>query len=104
MKIKDEYRGKTIVKNTSLGNKTIVVDNIDVSKYRYYVSIGFGYLFEKEAETTTVPEPIRYEGIEADEQATQATQVEAPAVEPKPKRKTPNRPTNANPKTKRKRG
>lgn len=98
MKIKDEYRGKTIVKNTSLGNKTIVVDNIDVSKYRYYVSIGFGYLFEKEAETTTVPEPIRYEGIEADEQ------VEAPAVEPKTTRKKPNRPTNANTKTKRKRG
>lgn len=96
MKIKDEYRGKTIVKNTSLGNKTIIVDNIDVSKYRYYVSIGFGYLFEKEAETTTVPEPVRYEGIEQDEQ------VEAPAVEPKPKRKTPNRPTNATAKRKRK--
>jgi hypothetical protein len=96
MKIKDEYRGKTIVKNTSLGNKTIVVDNIDVSKYRYYVSIGFGYLFEKEAETATVPEPIRYEGIEADEQA---TQVEAPAPTQKPTRK---KPTNATAKRKRK--
>jgi hypothetical protein len=95
MKIKDEYRGKTIVKNTSLGNKTIIVDNIDVSKYRYYVSIGFGYLFEKEAETATTPEPVRYEGIEQDEQ------VEAPAVEPKTTRK---KPTNANTKTKRKRG
>jgi len=51
MKIKDEYKGKTIVKNTSLGNMKVVVDNIDVSKYRYYVSIGFGYLFEKESET-----------------------------------------------------
>ncbi len=36
MKIKDEYKGKTIVKNTTLGNMTVVVDNIDVSKYRYY--------------------------------------------------------------------
>ena len=92
MKIKTEFQGKTIIKRTTLGNKTIIVDNIDVSKYRYYVSIGLGYLFEKEAETATVPEPIRYEGIEADEQ------VEAPAVEPKPKRK---RPTNATAKRKR---
>jgi hypothetical protein len=77
MRIKDEYKGKTIVKNTSLGNMTIVVDNIDVKKYQYYVSIGFGYLFEKETATA----PIRYEGIEADEQT------EAPAVTPKPKTK-----------------
>lgn len=81
MKIKDEYKGKTIVKNTSLGNMTVVVDNIDVSKYRYYVSIGFGYLFEKETATA----PIRYEGIEADEQT------EAPKVtKPKTKRKRAN--------------
>ena len=80
MKIKDEYKGKTIVKNTTLGNMTIVVDNIDVNRYRHYVSIGFGYLFEEE--TTTAPEQcIRYEGIEADEQT------EAPAVTPKPKTK-----------------
>ncbi len=59
------------------------------------MSIGLGYLFEKEAETATVPEPIRYEGIEADEQ------VEAPAVEPKPKRKKPNAPRNATAKRKR---
>jgi hypothetical protein len=79
MKIKDEYKGKTIVKNTSLGNMTVVVDNIDMNRYQYYVSIGFGYLFEKE--TTTAP--IRYEGIEADEQT------EAPKVtKPKRKRRT----------------
>jgi hypothetical protein len=78
MKIKDEYKGKTIVKNTSLGNMTVVVDNIDVKRYQYYVSIGFGYLFEKE--TTTEPEVcIKYEGIE---------QEEAPAVTPKRKRRT----------------
>lgn len=89
MKIKTEYLGKTIIKKTLLGNKTIVVDNIDISKYRYYVSIGLGYLFEKEAETATVPEPIKYEGIEEDEQ------VETPA----PTRK---KPTNATAKRKRK--
>ena len=84
MKIKDEYKGKTIVKNTSLGNMTVIVDNIDIKRYQYYVSIGFGYLFEKE--TTTAPEQcIRYEGIEADEQT------EAPRVtKPKTKRKRAN--------------
>jgi hypothetical protein len=83
MKIKDEYKGKTIIKRTSLGNKTIIVDNIDVSKSRYYVSIGLGYLFEKEAETKTTEQCIKYEGIEQDEQ------VEAPAPKPTPKRKRP---------------
>ena len=69
-----------------------------MSKYRYYVSIGLGYLFEKEAETATVPEPIQYTGVEQDEQV---TQVEAPTVEPKPKRK---RPVNATAKRKRTNG
>jgi hypothetical protein len=77
MRIKDEYKGKTLIKNTSLGNITVVVDNIDVEKYQYYVSIGFGHIFEKQSN-------IRYEGIEADEQ------MEAPAPKPKPKRKRAN--------------
>jgi len=64
MRIKAEYKGKTIVKHTTVRNIIVVVDNIDVSKYKYYVSIGMGYLFEKESETTTAPEPIKYEGIE----------------------------------------
>jgi hypothetical protein len=96
MKIKDEYKGKTIVKNTSLGNMRLVVDNIDVNRYRYYVSIGFGYLFEEENVSTTEPEQcIRYEGIEADEQT------DAPTPEPTPKRK---RKTNAKANTKRNQG
>jgi len=75
MKIKSEYKGMTLMKNTALGNITVVVDNIDMNKYDYYVSIGFAYLFEKET--------IRYEGIEADEQT------EAPKViKPKRKRRT----------------
>jgi hypothetical protein len=78
MRIKDEYKGKTIVKNTSLGNMTVIVDNIDVKRYQYYVSIGFGYLFEKE--TATAPDVcIKYEGIE---------QEEAPKPKPKRKKKT----------------
>jgi hypothetical protein len=79
MKIKSEYKGMTLMKNTALGNITVVIDNIDMNKYDYYVSIGFGYLFEKET--------IRYEGIEADEQT------EAPKViKPKKKRKRANGP------------
>jgi hypothetical protein len=86
MKIKDEYKGQTIVKNTTLGNMRLVVDNIDVSRYRHYVSIGFGYLFEEENISTTAPEQcIRYEGIESDEQT------EAPIVtKTKTKRKRAN--------------
>jgi hypothetical protein len=83
MKIKNEYKGKTLIKTTSLGNTTVVVDNIDVEKYQYYVSIGLGYIFEKE--NTSATAPIRYEGIEADEQT------ETPAVtKPKTKRKRAN--------------
>lgn len=96
MKIKDEYKGRTIIKNTSLGNMKVVVDNIDVNKYKYYVSIGLGYLFEKQSETSTAPEQcIRYEGIEADEQT------DAVPATPKPKRK---RKTNAKANTKRNQG
>jgi hypothetical protein len=83
MKIKNEYKGKTLIKTTSLGNTTVVVDNIDVEKYQYYVSIGLGYIFENE--NTSATAPIRYEGIEADEQT------DAPAVtKPKTKRKRAN--------------
>lgn len=82
MRIKTEYKGKTIIKNTSLGNITVVIDNIDVSKYKYYVSIGMGYIFEKESETTTAPNPIKYEGIEQEVSA-----------KPIPKRKRRVKPT-----------
>lgn len=57
MRIKLEYKGKTIVKNTTLGNITVVIDNINVDKYKYYVSIGMGYIFEEDP-------CIRYQGIE----------------------------------------
>lgn len=71
MRIKSEYKGKTIVKNTTIGNITVVVDNIDIAKYQYYVSIGFGYIFEKENETTSAPEKcIQYEGIDQEDEKT----------------------------------
>ena len=57
MKIKDEYKGKTIVKYDSiLGEKRIIVNNLDPKQFSYYQSVGLGYLFE--------PEAISYTGIE----------------------------------------
>lgn len=71
MRIKSEYKGKTIVKNTTLGNITIAIDNIDIKRYQYYVSIGLGYIFEEENETTSAPEKcIQYEGIDQEEEKT----------------------------------
>ena len=75
MKIKDEHKGKTIIKYDSvLGQRRIEVDKIDVKRFSYYQSIGLGYLFE--------PEPINYTGIEQEE-TEQAT-------EEKPKRRRKN--------------
>ena len=83
MRIKAEYKGKTIIKKTTIGNITVIVDNIDIKRFQYYVSIGLGYLFEKESETTTAPEQcIKYEGIEQEEE-----------VKPIPKRKRRTKPT-----------
>jgi len=77
MKIKSEYKGKTIVKSTTIGNITVVIDNIDIKRYQYYVSIGLGYIFEEENETTSAPEKcIQYDGIDQEEE-----------VKPIPKRK-----------------
>lgn len=73
MKIKDEYKGKTIVKYDSImGEKRIIVDNLDPKRFAYYQSVGLGYLFE--------PEPISYTGVEQE-------QTEQTVEKPKRKRK-----------------
>jgi hypothetical protein len=60
MKIKDEHKGKVIVKYDSiLGERRIEVDKLDPKRFTYYQSIGLGYLFE--------PEAISYTGIEQEE-------------------------------------
>ena len=75
MKIKDEHKGKTIIKYDSvLGQRRIEVDKLDPKRFTYYQSIGLGYLFE--------PEPINYTGIEQEE-----TISEIESVEEKPKRR-----------------
>ena len=75
MKIKDEHKGKTIIKYDSvLGQRRIEVDKLDPKRFNYYQSIGLGYLFE--------PEAISYTGIEQEE--TEET------IEEKPKRRRKN--------------
>jgi len=77
-KIKTEYLGKTVrVYDRILGQKAIVVAKIDMSKVKYYQSIGLGYIFEE------VPTVIKYEAVEPPIPAEEV--VEAP--KPKKKRK-----------------
>lgn len=74
MKIKDEFKGKVIVKYDSvLGERRIEVNKLDPKRFSYYQSIGLGYLFE--------PEAISYTGID---QEPKEEEVE------KPKRKRKN--------------
>lgn len=73
MKIKDEFKGKTIVKYDSIiGERRIIVNNLDPKRFSYYQSVGLGYLFE--------PEPINYTGIDQE-------QVEEKVEKPKRRRK-----------------
>lgn len=75
MKIKDEHKGKVIIKYDSvLGQRRIEVDKLDPKRFSYYQSIGLGYLFE--------PEAINYTGIEQEEIEEE--------VEEKPKRRKRN--------------
>lgn len=72
MKIKDEYKGKTIITYDSvLGQRRIEVDKIHPAQFKYYVTIGLGYIFE-------VDKCINYEGISHEEPKDEP-------VQPKPK-------------------
>ena len=82
MKIKEEYKGKTIVTYDSvLGQRRIEVDKIHPAQFKYYVTIGLGYIFEKENSTIT------YKGIEEDVQDDVNTEKETIK---KPVRRKPN--------------
>lgn len=57
MKIKEEFKGKVIVKYDSvLGERRIEVNKLDPKRFSYYQSIGLGYLFK--------PDAISYTGID----------------------------------------
>jgi hypothetical protein len=80
-KIKTEYLDKTVrVYDRILGQRSIVVAKIDISKVKYYQSIGLGYIFEE------VPTVIKYEAIEPPIPA------ESVEVAPKPKKKRKKKP------------
>lgn len=64
--IKPEFVGKTVkIYDRFKGTKTIVVDNLDLSKVKYYQTIGLKHIFE-EVVTTTASEPtvIEYTAVE----------------------------------------
>jgi hypothetical protein len=61
-KIKDEYIGTTVkIYDRFQGTKTIVVDNLDLTKVDYYMTTGLKRIFE---EVTPEPIVIEYTAIE----------------------------------------
>ena len=73
-KIKPEYLGTTVkVYDRILGTRTIVVDKIDMTKVKYYQSIGLKHIFEEVPEVTV----IEYKAVEGP----------IPETTPKPKKK-----------------
>lgn len=64
--IKPEFVGKTVkIYDRFKGTKTIVVDQLDLSKVKYYQTIGLKHIFE-EVVTATAPEStvIEYTAVE----------------------------------------
>lgn len=82
MKIKEEYKGKTIITYDSvLGQRRVEVDRIHPAQFKYYVSIGLGYIFEADNVT------ISYKGI--DEELQNDVNTEKETIK-KPVRRKPN--------------
>ena len=64
--IKPEFVGKTVkIYDRFKGTKTIVVNNLDLTKVNYYMTIGLKHVFE-EVVPATAPEPmvIEYTAVE----------------------------------------
>ena len=64
--IKPEFVGKTVkIYDRFKGTKTIVIDKLDLSKVKYYQTIGLKHIFE-EVVTATAPEStvIEYTAVE----------------------------------------
>jgi hypothetical protein len=64
--IKPEFVGKTVkIYDRFQGTKTIVVNNLDLSKVKYYQTIGLKHIIE-EVVTATAPEStvIEYTAVE----------------------------------------
>jgi hypothetical protein len=64
--IKPEFVGKTVkIYDRFKGTQTIIVDKLDLSKVKYYQTIGLKHIFE-EVVTATAPEStvIEYTAVE----------------------------------------
>ena len=83
MKIKQEYYGKTITKSDSILGKIVVkVDDTCIDRYNYLVSMGFGFIFEKER-----IQPEEEEQVLRSEPENRWVVEEETEVKPKKKRK-----------------
>lgn len=64
MKIKDEYKGKTvIIYNSVLGNQSVVIDKILPKQYEWYFKNGLKHIFEAEETVEEIVEEVTEEVI-----------------------------------------
>jgi hypothetical protein len=86
--IKPEFVGKTVkIYDRFQGTKTIVINNLDLSKVKYYQTIGLKHVFE-EVVTVTAPGEVYLspsQHTEADK--LESTVIEYTAVEDVPVKK-----------------
>jgi galactose-1-phosphate uridylyltransferase len=65
MKIKDEFKGKTvIIYNSVLGNQNIVIDKILPKHYDWYCKNGLKHIFEAEETVEEIVEETVEEIVE----------------------------------------
>ncbi len=65
MKIKDEFKGKTvIIYNSVLGNQSVLIDKILPKQYEWYFKNGLKHIFEADEVEEIVEEIVEEEVIE----------------------------------------
>jgi len=64
MKIKDEFKGKTvIIYNSVLGNQSVLIDKILPKQYEWYFKNGLKHIFEADEVEEIVEEEVIEEVI-----------------------------------------
>jgi len=62
MKIKEEFKGKTvIIYNSVLGNQSVVIDKILSKQYDWYYKNGLSHIFEAEEAVEEIVEEVTEE-------------------------------------------
>lgn len=62
MKIKDEFKGKTIIiYNSVLGNQSVVIDKILPKQHEWYYKNGLSHIFEAEETVEEIIEEVTEE-------------------------------------------